>query len=82
MEDIMGKYDEYNETLLPCRCGGNVVLTGGTYGYPTFGIKCLKCGGYWSMDTYSPEEAARKWGVKTTDRQRCLLYFDRLDIKY
>lgn len=60
----MNKYEEYEECLVPCRCGGKVELTGGTYGYPTFGIRCLKCGGQWSMDTYSPEEAAEKWGLK------------------
>lgn len=59
----MDKYEEYNKSLIPCRCGGKVILTGGTYGYPTFGIKCLKCGGQWSMNTYSPEEAATKWGT-------------------
>lgn len=60
----MNKYNEYNEYLVPCNCGGKVELTGGTYGYPTFGIRCLKCGGQWSMDTYSVEEAVEKWGLK------------------
>lgn len=61
----MQKYEEYEKLLRPCRCGGKVELIGGTYGYPTFGIRCLKCYGQWSMDTYSPEEAAKKWGIKT-----------------
>lgn len=56
------KYQEYEKRLRPCYCGGRVVLTGGTYGYPTFEIKCTKCGGGWSMDTYSPKEALEKWG--------------------
>ena len=60
----MIKYKEYEKSLRPCGCGGKVELTGGTYGYPTFGIRCLKCGGQWSMNTYSSEEAARKWGMK------------------
>jgi hypothetical protein len=56
--------NEYDECLAPCKCGGKVKLTGGTYGYPTFWIECLKCGGRWCMDTYSAEEAAEKWGIK------------------
>lgn len=61
---MANKYADYEEKLRQCRCGGKVELTGGTYGYPTFGIRCLKCGGQWSMDTYSPEEATKKWGTK------------------
>ena len=60
----MQKYEEYEKMLRPCLCGGKVELTGGTCGYPTFGIRCLKCGGQWSMDIYSPKEAAEKWGIK------------------
>ena len=58
------KYEEYEKLLAPCRCGGAVILTGGTYGYPTFGIRCLRCSGQWSMNTYSPEEAAKRWGLR------------------
>lgn len=61
---MANKYADYEEKLRPCRCGGEVELTGGTYGYPTFGIRCLKCGGQWSMGTYSPEEASKNWGTK------------------
>lgn len=59
----MNRYEEYEKSLVRCRCGGKVELTGGTYGYPTFGIRCLKCGGQWSMNTYSPKEAVERWGV-------------------
>ena len=61
----MNKYKDYEQKLRKCHCGGHVILDGGTYGYPTFKIKCLKCGGTWSMDTYSPLEAVEKWGVKS-----------------
>lgn len=60
----MEKYNEYERLLRSCRCGGQVELTGGTYGYPTFGVRCLKCGGQWCMDTYSPKEAVEKWGLR------------------
>ena len=60
----MNKYEEYNKQLMSCHCGGDVVIEGGTPGYPTFSVRCLRCGGRWSMDTYSPEEAVNKWGRK------------------
>lgn len=60
----MNKYKEYEQKLRQCHCGGQVILNGGTYGYPTFEVQCLKCGGRWSMNTYSPLEAIEKWGVK------------------
>ena len=41
------------ESLVSCFCGGKAELEGGTYGYPTYKVRCLKCGGAWSMDTYS-----------------------------
>lgn len=59
----MEKYQEYEKMLKPCKCGGRVKLTGGTYGYPTFHIRCTRCGGLWAMATYSPEEAVKKWGL-------------------
>lgn len=59
----MNRYEEYEKFLRPCRCGGKVKITGGTYGYPSFKIKCLKCGGEWAMGTYSPKETAEQWGM-------------------
>ena len=56
--------EKYEKSLARCRCGGNVEFTGGTPGYPTFGIRCHRCGGRWSMDTYSLKEAVEKWGTK------------------
>lgn len=55
----MKKYEEYEKMFRPCRCGEKVELTGGAYGYPTFVIRCFKCGGLWSMDTYSQEDATK-----------------------
>ena len=52
------------ECLVNCFCGGRVELEGGTYGYPTVYVRCSKCGGRWSMDTYSPTEAIERWNVK------------------
>lgn len=63
----MDQYKEYEKSLHPCACGGTVEICGGTYGYPTFWIRCRKCGGRWSMDTYSPKEAAGRWGVINID---------------
>ena len=60
-------FEEYE--LIPCKCGGKVELTGGTYGYPTIGIQCLKCGGQWNLNTYSPMEAMKKWGYKSKDQK-------------
>lgn len=77
----MKEYKEYNKTLRPCRCGGRVELNGGTYGYPTFYIECLKCHGRWTMDTYSPEEAANKWGtiVLNTDESDKIICLSKED---
>ena len=58
-------YEELNQKLLPCRCGGCVKLIPLGRGYDTFKIQCEKCGGTWYMDTYSPVEAAEMWGVDT-----------------
>ena len=52
------------EHLVNCFCGGKVELTGGTYGYPTYEIKCSRCGGRWSMNTYSPKEAIELWNTR------------------
>ena len=49
------------ESLVSCFCGGKAELEGGTYGYPTYKVRCLKCGGVWSMDTYSQKEAIERW---------------------
>jgi hypothetical protein len=49
------------ECLVNCFCGGKVELEGGTYGYPTYKVRCLRCGGTWSMDTYSSKEAIEQW---------------------
>lgn len=60
----MSRYEEYEQQLRQCYCGGDVVLEGGSYGYPTMYVHCTKCNGRWCMETYSPEEAAQKWGYK------------------
>jgi hypothetical protein len=52
------------ECLVNCFCGGKVELEGGTYGYPTLYVRCSKCGGRWSMDTYSHKEAIDRWNAK------------------
>lgn len=57
------EYEEYEKRLKPCSCGGKAELIGGTYGYPTFYVRCMRCNGIWCMDTYSPKEAAEKWGL-------------------
>lgn len=61
---ISGSNEQKEECLVNCFCGGKAELTGGTYGYPTYGVRCLRCGGRWSMDTYSPKEAIEQWNAK------------------
>ena len=56
--------EQKEECLVNCFCGGKAELTGGTYGYPTYGVRCLRCGGRWSMDTYSQKEAIEQWNAK------------------
>ena len=56
--------EQKEECLVNCFCGGKVELLGGTYGYPTYGVKCLRCGGRWYMDTYSSKEAIELWNIK------------------
>ena len=56
-----GSNEHEDEHLVNCFCGGEAELEGGTYGYPTYKVKCLRCGGTWSMDTYSPKEAIERW---------------------
>lgn len=52
------------ECLANCFCGGKVELDGGIYGYPTVYVRCSRCGGRWSMDTYSHKEAIELWNLK------------------
>lgn len=52
------------ECLANCFCGGKVELDGGTYVYPTVYVRCSRCGGRWSMDTYSHKEAIERWNAK------------------
>ena len=56
--------EQKEECLANCFCGGTAELTGGTYGYPTYEVRCLRCGGQWSMDTYSQKEAIERWNAK------------------
>lgn len=59
VESSSNEHEE--EHLVNCFCGGEAELDGGTYGYPTYKVRCLKCGGTWSMDTYSLKEAIERW---------------------
>ena len=52
------------ECLADCFCGGKAELDCGTYGYPTVYVRCSRCGGVWSMDTYSPTEAIERWNAE------------------
>ena len=58
-------YNAYKEECLAnCFCGGKAELDGGTYGYPTIYVRCSRCGGRWSMNTYSHKEAIERWNAK------------------
>lgn len=61
--DMKNKYEELSSRLRPCVCGGKVQLIALGYSYDTYDIKCDKCGGVWHMNTYSPIEAAKWWGI-------------------
>ena len=61
---ISDSNERKEECLVNCFCGGKTELTGGTYGYPTYGVKCLRCGGRWSMNTYSQKEAIERWNIE------------------
>lgn len=64
MNDYKSKYEEYSKQLNKCHCGGQVTLTGGTPGYPTFYVQCLNCYGSWSIGTYNPQEAVDVWNIQ------------------
>lgn len=57
------KYEDLNKRLRKCRCGGKVSLSGGVPWYQEFDIVCDSCHGVWRMHTYSPREAAERWGL-------------------
>lgn len=59
----MKKIDILNKKLKQCKCGGEVKLIGGTPWNQMFSIACNTCNGRWNMNTYSPKEAAEKWGT-------------------
>lgn len=61
--EILEEYEELSSRLRPCVCGGKVRLLALGYPRDTFDIKCEKCGGVWHMNTYSPIEAAKWWGM-------------------
>ena len=50
-----------------CTCGGEVTIYGGTYGHPTFAVKCKKCGGEWLKDCSSPLEALTCWEIRSKE---------------